>query len=160
MKDVLRLLEQDARLTPADVAKATGRSVAEVEAIIKQATDDRVLLGYHAHVNWERVEGEQEVWALIGVRGTPQREVGFDDLAAQIARFPETRMVYLVTGDFDLAVMVVGKTMQEVSDFVSRRLYSLDGMKGTNSYFIMRRYKDQGATLKVEPPTQRLAVTP
>lgn len=160
MKDVLKLLEQDARLTPADVAKATGRSVAEVEAIIKQATDDRILLGYHAHVNWERVEGEQEVWALIGVRGTPQRDVGFDDLAAQIARFPETRMVYLVTGDFDLAVMVVGKSMQEVSDFVSRRLYSLEGVKGTNSYFIMRRYKDQGTTLKVEPPTQRLAVTP
>jgi len=160
MKDVLKLLEQDARLTPDDIAKATGRTLAEVQAIIKKATDDRVLLGYHAHVNWERVEGEHEVWAIIGVRGTPKREVGFDELAAQIAAFPETRMVYLVTGDFDLAVMVVGKSMQEVSDFVSRRLYSLDGVRGTNSYFIMRRYKDQGTTLKIDPPAQRLAVTP
>lgn len=160
MKDVLKLLEQDARLAPEDLAKATGRTPAEVQAIIQQALEERVLLGFHAQVNWERVEGEQEVWALIGVRGTPQRDVGFDDLAGQIARFPETRMVYLVTGDFDLAVLVVGKTMQEVSDFVSRRLYSLEGVKGTNSYFIMRRYKDQGTILNLEPPAQRLPVTP
>ncbi len=159
MNDVLKLLEQDARLTPADIAKATGRTVADVDAIIKQATDDKILLGYHAHINWDKADVE-ECWALIGVKATPQRDVGFDTMAERISRFPETRAVYLVTGDFDLAVMVVGRTMQEVADFVSRRLYSVDGVRGTNSFFIMRRYKEQGEFLGIDQSAQRLPFAP
>ena len=159
MIDVLKLLEQDARLTPQDLAKATGRTVDEVNTIIRQATDDGILLGYRALVNWDKV-GVEECWALIGVKASPQRDVGFDLIAERIGRFPETHSVYLVTGDWDLMVLVMGKTMREVADFVSRRLYSLEGVTGTGSLFIMRRYKDQGKMLEGEVVNPRLAITP
>ena len=159
MQDVLKILEEDARTTPEQVAVMTGRPVEEVKQIIKQAEDDRVILGYRTQVNWEK-GGKEEVWALIGLKAMPQRDVGFDALAQRISRFPEARSVYLVTGDYDLAIMVVAPTMQEVSSFVSRKLLTIEGVQGTVSHFVMQRYKDQGVTIDEEERPQRLAYAP
>ncbi|MBI2886880.1 MAG: Lrp/AsnC family transcriptional regulator [Chloroflexi bacterium] len=159
MKDVLRILEQDARTTPEEIAAMTGRSPQEVREIIRQAEKDRALLGYHAQVNWEKA-GEEQVWALIEVKVTPQRDVGFDAIAERIFRFPEARSVYLVSGTFDLAVTVVGRTMQEVSAFVSERLAPMETVQGTVTHFLLKRYKEQGAILDGEDRPQRLPVSP
>ena len=159
MNDVLKLLEQDARTTAEEIATMTGRPLQEVKDIIKQAESERVILGYHAQVNWERA-GEEQVWALIEVKVTPQRDVGFDAIAERIFRFPEARSVYLVSGTFDLAVTVMGRTMQEVSAFVSEKLAPMEPVQGTVTHFLLKRYKEQGIVLNGDDRPQRLQVSP
>ncbi len=159
MQDVLKILEEDARTTPDQIAVMTGRPVEEIKRIIKKAEDDRVLLAYHAQVNWDRA-GQEQVWALIEVKLVPQRDVGFDSIAARIYRFPEAHSVFLVSGAFDLAVTVVARTMQEVSNFVSGKIAPIEGVQGTVTHFLMKRYKDQGIIMDGEERPQRLAVSP
>lgn len=159
MQDVLKILEEDARTTPDQIAVMTGRPVEEIKRLIKKAEDDRVLLAYHAQVNWDRA-GQEQVWALIEVKLVPQRDVGFDSIAARIYRFPEAYSVFLVSGAFDLAVTVVARTMQEVSNFVSGKLSPIEGVQGTVTHFLMKRYKDQGIIMDGEERPQRLAITP
>lgn len=159
MKDVLQILERDAR-TPVDkIAVMTGRSPQEVEAIIARAEQERTILKYKTVVNWERA-GEDLVTALIEVRVTPQRGTGFDAIAERIYRYPEARTVYLMSGTYDLAVIVVGRSMREVSTFVAEKLASLDQVQGTVTHFLLKRYKEDGDILDGPEPVQRLAVTP
>ncbi len=161
MRDILKILEEDARTTPDQIAVMTGRSVEEVKELIAQAEQQGILLGYHAHVNWEKA-GDENVWALIGISARPQRDVGFDALAGSIANYPETKAVTLVSGQgFDLAVLVVGRNLQELSAFVSAKLAALEGVQGTNTHFYLKRYKDQGTVLEGGNGTfQRQAVVP
>lgn len=160
MRDVLKVLEEDARTTVEQIAVMTGRSVEEVKQLITQAEQQGILLGYHAQINWEKA-GDEEVWALVGISAQPQRDVGFDTLANHIARYPETRSVTLVSGsDFDLAVLVVGRTLQELSAFVSSKVYALEGVRGTNTHFYLKRYKDQGTVLESEARPERQAIVP
>ena len=98
-------------------------------------------------VNWEKVAEKEEVSAIIEIRVQPQREVGFDAVAERIYRFPEARTVYLVSGAYDLAVLVTGKTMQEVAGFVSQKLATLDSVQGTTTHFLLKRYKEDGEIL-------------
>ncbi len=161
MRDILKILEEDARTTPDQIAVMTGRSVEEVKELIAQAEQQGILLGYHAHVNWEKA-GDESVWALIGISARPQRDVGFDALAGLIANYPETKAVTLVSGQgFDLAVLVVGRNLQELSAFVSAKLAALEGVQGTNTHFYLKRYKDQGTVLEGGNGSfQRQAVVP
>ena len=154
MKDVLKILEEDARTTPQQIAVMTGRPIEEVAAVIKQAESEGVILGYRAQVNWEKA-GESQVSALIEVKVMPQRDVGFDAVAERIYRFPETHSMYLVSGQYDLAVMVAGRTMQEVSAFVSAKIAPLDGVQGTVTHFLMKRYKEGGVIVEGEPAPKR-----
>ncbi len=160
MQDVLKILEEDARTTPEQLATMTGRSLAEVKQIITDAERQGILLGYHAHINWEKA-GDESVWAIVGVSAQPQRDVGFDMLANHIARYPETKSVTLVSGQgFDLAVLVVGRTLHELSAFVSQKLAALEGVRGTNTLFYLKRYKDQGTVLEKETKSERQAIVP
>ncbi len=160
MKDIFKILETDARTKPEDIATMTGLPLDEVKSIIERAEQDRTILRYKTVINWEKV-AEQQVWALIEVKIMPQREVGFDSIAERIYRFPEARSVYLVSGVYDLAVMVVGKTMQEVASFVSNKLAPLDGVQGTVTHFLLRRYKEDGDILdEKESVQQRLPISP
>ncbi|MBF8304186.1 MAG: transcriptional regulator, AsnC family, partial [Dehalococcoidia bacterium] len=120
-KEILKILEEDARTTVKQIATMTGLSSSEVSKQIKQAEKDRTILKYKTMINWEKV-GEEQVMALIEVRVAPQRDVGFDSIAERIYRFPQARTVYLLSGTYDLFVLVVGKTMREVAEFVSRKL--------------------------------------
>ena len=121
MKEILRILEDDARTTTKQISTMTGTPTAEVARLIKKAEQDRTILKYKTIINWEKL-GEELVWALIEVKVTPQRDVGFDAIAERIYRFPQARTVYLVSGTYDLLVIVVGKTMHEVANFVSQKL--------------------------------------
>jgi DNA-binding Lrp family transcriptional regulator len=143
LKDILKILENDARATPKQIADMTGMSQAEVSKLIKKAWDDHTILKYKAIINWDQAENEH-VYALIEVKLEPQKDVGFDSIAERIYRFPQTRNVYLVSGTYDLLVLVVGKNNHEVASFVSQKLSHIDGVKATNTQFILKRYKEDG----------------
>jgi DNA-binding Lrp family transcriptional regulator len=147
LSEILRILENDARTSTKQIAAMTGISTAEITKLIKQAQKDRVILKYKAVVNWDKVEDER-VWALIDVKVTPQKDVGFDAIAERVYRFPQARSVYLASGEYDLAVLVVGKTEHEVADFVSQKLATIEGVQGTTTHFILRRYKEDGEILE------------
>ncbi len=158
LKDILKILQNDAHTTTKQISAMTGISSAEVTRQIKQAEKDRIILKYKAIVNWDKVENEQ-VWALIEVKLTPQRDVGFDSIAERIYRFPQTRTVYLLSGAYDLLVVVVGKTMREVADFISQKLAPLEGIQGTVTHFILKRYKEDGEIIEGKEEVKRQPVT-
>ncbi len=158
MEEILKILEDDARTTPEQIATMTGKSRKEVKEYIRQAEKDRTIVKYKTMVNWEKL-GREEVWAIIEVRLQPQREVGFDSVAERIYRFPEVRSAYLVSGGYDLAVMVTGKTIQEVAGFVSRKLATLEMVQGTATHFLLKRYKEDGEILEGEEKPKRQPMT-
>jgi DNA-binding Lrp family transcriptional regulator len=157
IKDVLKILENDARTTTKQISTMTGASSAEVAKLIEQAEKDRTILKYKTVINWEKV-GEEQVWALIEVKVTPQRDVGFDSIAERIYRFPQARTVYLVSGTYDLLVLLVGKTMHDVADFVSQKLAPIEGVQGTVTHFMLKRYKDDGEILEGKEEVKRQPV--
>jgi len=148
LKDVLKILEKDARATDKQIATMVGVSAAEVNKAIKQAEKDKIILKYKTVVNWERVEGDEQVWALIEVRVKPEPEAGFDSIAERIARYEQVRTLFLASGTYDLLLVVVGKTEHKVADFVSQNLAHLEGVQGTVTHFVLKRYKDDGEILE------------
>ncbi len=158
LKEILKILENDARTTTKQISAMTGIPDTEVTRLIKQAEKDRIILKYKTMVNWDKVENEK-VWALIEVKVTPQREVGFDSVAERIYRFPQARTVYLLSGAYDLLVLVTGKTMHEVADFISQKLAPLEGVQGTVTHFMLKRYKEDGEIIQGKEETKRQPVT-
>jgi len=156
-KKVLETLEKDARLTPEQVAKMTGVSVAEVKKIIKKAEEDGSIVKYKTVINWSKL-GEEQVWALVEVKVSPQRDVGFGAIAERIYRFPQAKSVYLASGAYDLAILVGGKTMQEVAVFVSEKLAPMETVQGTVTHFILKKYKEDGVIIEDEGEPRRLGV--
>src|SRR4030042_1321974 len=147
MREIFEILEKDARITPKQISTMTGIPLAEVEKTIRKAEEERTIVKYKAMINWQRL-GEGRVWALLEVRIQPQREVGFDAVAERIYHFPQVRSAYLVSGTYDLAVLVAGKTMQEVASFVAQKLAPLEGVQGTVTHFLLKGYKEAGETFE------------
>ena len=158
LKEILKILQNDARTTIKQISTMTGIPSTEVTKLIKQAEKDRIILKYKTMVNWDKVENEP-VWALIEVKVTPQREVGFDSVAERIYRFPQARTVYLLSGAYDLLVLVIGKTMREVADFISQKLAPLEGVQGTVTHFMLKRYKEDGEIVEGKEEVKRQPVT-
>ena len=154
LKKILKILEGDARTTPKQIATMTGAPQSEVEKLIKQAEKERTILKYKTIINWEKA-GEEQVSALIEVKIAPQRDVGFDAVAERIYRFPQTRSVYLLSGTYDLLVLVTGKTMHEVADFVSQKLAPIEEVQGTVTHFLLKRYKEDGEILEGKEESKR-----
>jgi DNA-binding Lrp family transcriptional regulator len=148
LKDILKILENDARTNDKQIATMTGMPVAEVNKAIKQAEKERIILKYKTVVNWERLEGDEQVWALIEVKVKPEPEVGFDSIAGRIALFEQVRSLFLASGTYDLLVVVVGKSEHKVADFVSQNLAHIEGVQGTVTHFVLKRYKDDGEILE------------
>jgi DNA-binding Lrp family transcriptional regulator len=157
IKDILKILESDARTTPKQIAAMTGTTTAEVNKLVKQAEQERTILKYKTIVNWDNVENEQ-VWALIEVKLTPEKDVGFDSVAELVYRFPQTRSVYLVSGTYDLFVLAVGKTNHEIADFVSQKLSHIEGVQGTMTQFVLKRYKEDGEIVEGKEEVKRQPV--
>ncbi len=157
LKDILKILQNDARTTTKQISAMTGIPAAEVTKLIKQAEKDRTILKYKTLVNWDKVADEQ-VWALIEVKLTPEKDVGFDSVAERIYRFPQTRTVYLVSGTYDLFVLVMGKTNHEIADFVSQKLSHIEGVQGTVTQFVLKRYKEDGETIEGKEEVKRQPV--
>ena len=147
LKKILKILENDARITTKQISTMTGIPGNEVTKLIKQAEEDRTILKYKTVINWDKVE-KKRVWALIEVKITPQRDVGFDSMAERIYRFAEARTVYLTSGTYDLLVLVTGKTIHEIADFVSQKLAPIEGVQGTVTHFMLKRYKEDGEIIE------------
>ena len=145
--EILKVLENDARANTKQLAAMTGLPGTEVSRLIKQAEEDRIILKYKTMINWGRA-GEEQIWALIEVKITPQQEVGFDAVAERIYLFPQVRTAYLLSGTYDLLVVVTGKTMHEIADFVAQELAPIEGVRGTVTHFVLKRYKEDGEILE------------
>jgi DNA-binding Lrp family transcriptional regulator len=154
MKEIFEILEQNARATPAQIATMVDKSVSAVKKIIKQAEKDGTILKYKAIINWPKL-GKEDIWALIEVRVTPQRDVGFDAIAERIYQFSEVYSAYLVSGTYDLAILVKGKNMQEISSFVTEKLAPLEQVQSTVTHFLLKRYKENGETFHLPKETNR-----
>ena len=158
LKEILKILESNAQITTKKISTMTGISKDEVAKAVKQAEEDRIILKYKTVINWDKVEDEQ-VWALIGVKLTPQKDVGFDSIAERIYRFPQARTVYLVSGTYDLTVLVVCKTSHEIADFVSQKLAPIEGVQETVTQFLLKRYKEDGEIIEGREEVKRQPVT-
>ena len=157
MAKLLRLLEQDCTLTHEQLASMTDMTVADVEAAIQRYEADKTILGYQAIVDWDRTDREA-VTALIEVKVTPQRGDGFDRVAERIYQYDEVESVYLMSGSFDLTVIISGRTLKEVATFVSERLSVIEGVTGTATHFILKKYKEKHALFtRQEEQTDRIA---
>lgn len=159
MKEILELLQDDAKITPEKIAIMLDMDVEAVRARIKELEADKTIIKYHTFVNWEKA-GEEKVAALIEVRVTPQRDVGFDTVAERIYRFPEVRSCYLMSGAYDLAVMIEGRTMKEVALFVAMKLATIEYVMSTATHFVLKKYKQEGTILEDQEEDRRLVVTP
>jgi len=158
VKEILDILERDGRATAEKISAMTGTPRESIQETIKHAEEEKIILKYKAVINWEKV-GKEEVWALIEVRVKPQEDVGFDAIAQRISRFPSTHSVYLISGTYDLLVVVKGKSMQDVSSFVARKLSLLPSVLRTTTHFMLKRYKDDGEILDGGEEEKRLPLS-
>ncbi|MFC1978941.1 Lrp/AsnC family transcriptional regulator [Chloroflexota bacterium] len=158
MKDILKVLEADAKATPEKIATMTDKSINEVKKAIAQAEKDNAIVKYKAVINWAKL-GQEEVMAIIEVKVQPQKNVGFEAIAEEIYRFSEVRSAYLASGTYDLALLVMGNTMQDVATFVTNKLSPIDGVQGTATHFLMKRYKEDGIIYGDSEGIHRLTVT-
>ncbi len=159
MEQIFEILEQDAKTTSEQISTMVGMPVSEVEKIIKKAEQDGTILKYKTMINWAKL-GKEEVLALIEVKVTPQQDVGFDTIAERIYQFPEVYSAYLVSGTYDLAVLVKGKTMQEISSFVTEKLAPLEKVQSTVTHFLLQKYKENGEIFQLPKEIGRLPITP
>ena len=159
MRELLELLEHDARRPVKELAAILHRSEYEVEKQIQQMEKDKIILNYNTLINWEKF-GDNTVTSIIEINLTPQREVGFDAIAERIYRFDEVRTVYLMSGSFDLLVIIEGKSLQEVANFVATRLATIEGVTATRSHFMLKPYKKDGVIINDKERDHRLVVSP
>ncbi|AZT90293.1 Lrp/AsnC family transcriptional regulator [Caldicellulosiruptor changbaiensis] len=156
---VLELLEQNPKLSAEEIAIMLNEKKEEIERVIKKLEDEKVIVKYHTIVNWEKTEKEV-VEAIIEVKVTPQRGVGYDAIAKRIYKFPEVKAVYLLSGNYDLHVIVEGKTMKDIAHFVGSKLAPLEYVLSTATHFIMKKYKDAGVILEDGEKDDREVITP
>lgn len=140
--EILNILVNDSTIDRDVLASMVGTDRETVDRVIRELEDDRIILKYTTVVDWEKLNAESSVYARIDVQVQPQREVGFDDIAKRICRFPEVKSMMLVSGKFDFAVMVEAPTMMGVSNFVSGKLSTIDGIKSTWTNFVLKKYKE------------------
>lgn len=159
LKAILEILEQDARTTPEQVSSMLGLEGEQVRQAIQQMESAGIIRRYKTVIDWDRF-GEERVFAFIDVKVSPAREVGFDDVAERIYRFPQVHAVYLVSGDHDLRVIVSGRTMKEVAAFVAERLAPLDRVQATYTQFVLKRYKEDGEVYAETELDHRLVMAP
>ena len=159
MDPLLKLLRENAAWKPAQLAAMLNRPEAEIAAQIKTYETEQVILGYRTVLNEEKL-GLNAVRAVIEVKITPERGGGFDRLAERIAKYGEVESCYLMSGGYDLLVVVGGRNLREVASFVSEKLATIQGVVSTATHFMLKAYKEQGILMQREENEERLAVTP
>lgn len=158
-EEILRLLEKDSRTDIKEIAVLVGATEAEVANEIAQMEKEGIIRGYYTLINWDNTSDER-VSALIEVKVTPQRGIGFDKIAERISKFDEVKSVYLMSGGFDFTVILEEKTMKEIAQFVTSKLSTLDEVLNTATHFVLKKYKDYGVTMMEEHKDERMLVTP
>ncbi len=159
MDEILKILEDDSRLSPEQIAAMIGAKKEDVASKIKEYEAKGIIRKYKTVVNWEKA-GAERVQALIDVKVTPERGRGYDAIAERIFRFPEVRALYLMSGTYDLSVLVEGGNMKEVAAFVAEKLAPLEQVQSTVTHFVMKKYKEDGDILVEKDERKRLAVSP
>lgn len=157
--EILKYLETNSRVDLGELAVLLGVEETDVANEIADMEKEKVICGYHTLIDWDKA-GVESVTALIEVRVTPQRNQGFDKIAERIYNYPEVHAVYLISGGYDLLVTLEGKTLKEVSRFVSEKLSPIDSVISTATYFILKKYKDHGTILGRKKGSERMLVTP
>ena len=155
---ILEILLENAQTTAAQMAVMLNAPEADVQAALDWLRAEGILMGSHALINWDKTDAQQ-VTALIEVKVSPQREQGFDAIASSIYQYPEVRTVYLMSGTYDLAVYVEGRTLQDVAFFVSEKLASLDAVLSTATHFMLKCYKQNGVIMDKNERDPRLVVS-
>jgi DNA-binding Lrp family transcriptional regulator len=156
---ILAAIDNNSKLTATDLAVMLGSTEEEISLTIKQMEDEAIICGYPTLINWDKVHRER-VTALIEVKVTPQRGLGFDKIAERIYQFREVQSVYLMSGGFDLTVIIEGKTMREVANFVSEKLAPMDAVLSTATHFVLKKYKEHGLPLVQSKHDERMLITP
>ncbi|WP_024831559.1 Lrp/AsnC family transcriptional regulator [Ruminiclostridium josui] len=154
MEEILEILEHNSKATADEIAVMLGLPVEEVEAAIKKYETDNVIVGYSTLINWDKTQKEK-VTALIEVKVTPQRGLGFDKIADRIYKYPEVTACYLMSGGFDLTVIIEGRTMKEVALFVSEKLAPLESVLSTSTHFVLKKFKDKGTIFEEKTVDRR-----
>lgn len=158
-RQILNLIERDAKLNASTIATMLDADESKVTAMIKKMEDERIILGYNTIINWDKI-GDETVTAMIEVKMQPEREVGFNRIAERICRFPEVKSVQLISGTYDLSVIVTGKTLKDISWFVSHKLSTLDQIQSTVTLFILKTYKQEHFMFNDNDDDKRLVVSP
>jgi DNA-binding Lrp family transcriptional regulator len=158
--EVLEILEKDDRISAQDLSKMVGVEIEEVENIIQRLQDLKILVRHTAIIDWSKVDGHEGVTAMIDVKVTPKRGVGFDEIAERIYRFKEVQSLYLMSGAYDLSVIIEGKSMNEVARFVSQKLSTLDSVLSTTTHFILKKYKHDNTIFEQSDDDKRIVVSP
>ena len=161
MKDIelLHLLETNARLSTRDLSDILLEEEEQIQQRMESLEKRKIICGYHTLIDWDKT-GTEYVNALIEVKVTPQRDTGFDKTAERICNYPEVSAVYLISGDFDMMVLIEGKTLQEVSKFVSSKLSPIEDVTGTSTQFVLKKYKDHGTIMFGQKKPERMLITP
>ena len=156
---ILAIIEKNGRIDLKDLAALLGESEAAVANEIADMEKENIICGYHTMINWDNT-GNEKVIALIEVKVTPQRGMGFDKIAERIYQYSEVNSVYLMSGAFDFTVIIEGKTMREVAQFVSEKLSPMDSVLSTATHFVLKKYKDHGTIMYEKPGDERMMITP
>ena len=158
-KSVAELLQKNARISDLEIAERLQLTPAKVRTLIREMETDRIITGYHAVIDEEKL-GLEQVRAIIEVEVQPERDSGFDRVARAISNFPEVVSVLLVSGRYDLRLEVVGESLQDVAFFVASKLAAIDGVKATATHFLLKKYKTVGFMLQEDAKYERLKVVP
>jgi len=154
MKNFLELLENNSRLTAEQLAVMCDKEVGDIKALINSYEHDGTILGYKTIIDWDKTDREY-VTAMIELKVSPQQNRGFDRIAEKIYNYPEVQSVYLMSGSYDLSVIIEGKTMREVAYFVAQKLAPMEAIVSTATHFVMRKYKDKGVIYGVTDVDER-----
>lgn len=156
---ILTFIEKNSRIDLNELAIVLGVEEAAVVNELEKMEEEHIICGYHTLIDWDKV-GIEKVTALIEVRVTPQRGMGFDKVAERIYNYPEVNSVYLISGGYDLMVTIEGRTLREVSQFVSDKLSPLDSVLSTKTNFILKKYKDHGTVMAEKTKDERILMIP
>ncbi|MGD6777806.1 Lrp/AsnC family transcriptional regulator [Sutcliffiella horikoshii] len=158
--DLLQIIEENGRMNIDVLSKMVELTEVETENMLQRLEEKRIIVEYGAVIDWRKVDNFEGVTAMIDVKVTPKREVGFDEIAKNIYRFPEVKSVYLMSGAYDLSVVIEGKSLSQVANFVSEKLSTLDSVISTTTHFILKKYKHDGTIFDQGEEDRRIVVSP
>jgi DNA-binding Lrp family transcriptional regulator len=159
--EILKLIEENHKISVETIALMVMSSEESVRNSIKKLEEEKVIVSYPALIDWSKVEGQENIIAMIDVKVTPKRGVGFDEVAERIYRFPEVTSLYLMSGAYDLSITIEGKTMNQIASFVSEKLATIDNVISTTTHFMLKKYKHDGVIFgSSDDKDRRMVITP
>jgi DNA-binding Lrp family transcriptional regulator len=159
--EILRLIEENHKISEETIALMVMSSEETVRNTIKKLEEEKVIVSYPALIDWSKVEGQENIIAMIDVKVTPKRGVGFDEVAERIYRFPEVTSLYLMSGAYDLSITIEGQTMNQIASFVSEKLSTIDNVISTTTHFMLKKYKHDGVIFgSSDDKDRRMVITP